>query len=259
MKKHEMVLDFTSLLDVILIILFLVLCTMNGKAQKDADKIDDLTAQKTAYEQLVAEQEEKLAELEQKNTELEEQLNTATEDSASWSSKYAELENEIEYYKDMAKRSQEALKQYLEIGGLGQYDAKLFEFFKESSITIEINVSLLSHTNTLLTMRRDGKKVMSYDFTPGKKTKDPTFDPPDQVYYYEVLSQNKQNIIERVDRILSDLVKASDYQVLLLITYESADTYDQNGLDVVKEALDDLKNNDAKGYKLKVADWGSIK
>ena len=43
MKKREIILDFTSLLDVILILLFLILCSMNASAKKDAEQIADLT------------------------------------------------------------------------------------------------------------------------------------------------------------------------------------------------------------------------
>ena len=45
MKKREIILDFTSLLDVILILLFLILCSMNASAKKDAEQIADLMVQ----------------------------------------------------------------------------------------------------------------------------------------------------------------------------------------------------------------------
>ena len=45
MKKREIILDFTSLLDVILILLFLILCSMNATAKKDAEEIESMKTQ----------------------------------------------------------------------------------------------------------------------------------------------------------------------------------------------------------------------
>jgi hypothetical protein len=167
-----MVLDFTSLLDVILIILFLVLCTMNGKARKDADKIDDLTAQNEAYEAQVAEQGEKIAGLEEKNTELDSELSAAQTELEQLKEKYAALEKENEYNKQIAQQAQENLKQYMEMGGYEQGDLELFGWFKEKVYSIEILMTTSDVADTpdaILTMKIDGKQIgRSFVFDPGK-------------------------------------------------------------------------------------------
>ena len=140
MKKHVMVLDFTSLLDVILIILFLVLCTMNGKAQKDAAAIESLEADKAAYEALTAEQRDEIDSLTEKNTELDETLTKTTEDLTELNKKYTEASAESDYYRVQAENAQENLKKYMEIGGMSDTDRIAFERFKENSAVFKITL-----------------------------------------------------------------------------------------------------------------------
>ena len=76
MKKREIILDFTSLLDVILILLFLILCSMNATAKKDAEQIAELTVQNEQLTEQKQELGEAAVKLENEKGQLAEQLNT---------------------------------------------------------------------------------------------------------------------------------------------------------------------------------------
>lgn len=140
MRKHEMVLDFTSLLDVILIILFLVLCTMNGKAQKDADKIDSLTEANSAYAQQVKDQGDEIDSLTQTNKEQADKIAELEQLVGELTDKNAELAESNEYYKNQAENAMATLDKYMEISGLGSTDKTLYALFKEKSISLELNL-----------------------------------------------------------------------------------------------------------------------
>jgi len=117
MKKHEMVLDFTSLLDVILIILFLVLCTMNGKAEKDAATIDELTEQNAAYAELTQQQKDELEALTTENTDISEQLAALLKEHEELQAKYDDVSAQNEENKKLAQAAQANLEKFMELAG----------------------------------------------------------------------------------------------------------------------------------------------
>ena len=119
MKKHEVVLDFTSLLDVILIILFLVLCTMNGKAQKDSDKIDELTQAQITMAAQIENQAGQIEELENTNKEQAERL----EEMEAVKKENDRLQAERD---DAVNR----LDKVIEYSGMGSTNLAIFELFK---------------------------------------------------------------------------------------------------------------------------------
>lgn len=95
MKKKELMLDFTSLLDVILIILFLVICTMNKTARADTAEIETLTAETAALseenDRLQTEYEIALTE----NAELTEEKEKLESEAEGFTGHIQALENEI--------------------------------------------------------------------------------------------------------------------------------------------------------------------
>ena len=72
MKKRELILDFTSLLDVMLILLFIVIANMNQASLAAGDELNAKLAQAdTQIQQLSGEREQMLAELEEQRADRE--------------------------------------------------------------------------------------------------------------------------------------------------------------------------------------------
>ena len=140
MKKHEMVLDFTSLLDVILIILFLVLCSMNGKAQKDAEKIDDLTANveslKDENEQLTG----TVKDLEKLQQELTETLEEIKKASLEKGQELDEMRVKYDELKLQYERISKNLDSIAALANLDINDAVKYEAFKGNAIAVELEL-----------------------------------------------------------------------------------------------------------------------
>ncbi len=145
MKKREIILDFTSLLDVILILLFLILCSMNATAKKDAEQIAELTVQN---EQL-AEQKQELGEaavkLENEKGQLADQLNTLQIQSEEKDKEISSLQTqnkELQQLADTSVASAQAATQLLEklqaMSGLNAVDQKQYELFLTNICRIEL-------------------------------------------------------------------------------------------------------------------------
>lgn len=145
MKKREIILDFTSLLDVILILLFLILCSMNATAKKDAEQIADL---KVKNEQLT-EQKQELSEaavgLENEKGQLAEQLNTLQTKNEEMDKEISSLQTqnkELRQLADTSVASAQAAAQLLEklqeLSGLNAIDQKQYELFLANICRIEL-------------------------------------------------------------------------------------------------------------------------
>ncbi len=236
MKKHEMVLDFTSLLDVILIILFLVLCSMNGKAQKDAEEIEDLKKQNAAYETQAAEQGEKISALEKENTELEDKLKQAQQELADLKKQYAEAVTDRDYYKTQAENAQNNLAKYMEIGGMSSTDLVAYQRFKENSAVFEISLVTLDPKDysrgNRLTVYKNNAQIGSALIIPTDK------DPQSE-------EETIKKIKDWVNKIFSGQVASlSSKEVFIVFKYDNGQIYLRTP-QVVKNAvehIDTLKN-----------------
>lgn len=170
MKKREIILDFTSLLDVILILLFLILCSMNASAKKDAEQIADLTVQN---EQL-AEQKQELGEaavkLENEKGHLTEQLETLQvqgeekdKEISSLQAQNKELQQLADTSVASAKAAAQLLEQLQELSGLNAIDQKQYELFLENICRIELQcVAKLGEKKTSITVFVDDKKQETF-------------------------------------------------------------------------------------------------
>lgn len=166
MKKREIILDFTSLLDVILILLFLILCSMNASAKKDAEQIANLTAQN---EQL-AEQKQELGEaavkLENEKGQLTEKLDALQAASEELDKEIAYLQaqnKELQQLADTSVASAKAATQLLEklqkLSGLNAVDQKQYELFLTNICRIELQcMAKLGEKKTSITVFVDDKK-----------------------------------------------------------------------------------------------------
>lgn len=167
MKKHEMVLDFTSLLDVILIILFLVLCSMNGKAQKDAKKIDDLEASTASLTSENGQLQGQIDDLEKQKSELEALLEEARKASLEKGQEVDRLQAEINRLSEQTKTLADLVAQYGEIQKLRPNDAKKYELFKGNAIAVELSLSdpnpnATQHIQCKVNMLVEGLKSANY-------------------------------------------------------------------------------------------------
>lgn len=245
MKKHEMVLDFTSLLDVILIILFLVLCTMNGKAEKDAATIDELTEQNKAYAELTQKQEDELNALTTENADISEQLAALQKEQEELQAKYEDVYAQNEENKALAQAAQENLKKFMEIAKLSSGDAALFGLFKEKAIALEIKVSATNPDNPTdckLMLYHDGKQVgKPLTFYPGNSNTRP---------WEKLLPSNITTIKTWLKSIFEDLVIEPGYKLVLISITENETGVMDKSSTVLKKALESLEMDRSKAYEL---------
>ncbi len=244
MKKHEMVLDFTSLLDVILIILFLVLCTMNGKAEKDAATIDELTEQNEAYAELTQKQEDELNALTTENADISEQLAALQKEQEELQAKYEDLKEQNTANEKLAQTAQANLEKFMEIAGLGKGDTTLFQLFGEITLRLELKLSV---SNPNATRLDDCKLTLYYN---GNSIGTPLiFNPGDVSNWEQLLPKNIPVIKKWLTAYLEDLGAGSDYN-LVLIALSEDEIVKYKSLDVVKKALESLDMDRTKGYDL---------
>ncbi len=96
--KRNVILDFTSLLDVILILLFMVIQSTGTQVSKKADENSKLNEQVSSQQQIIDSNRETLNELENMNSIL--------------SSQNAELQGMVDNLKDMQQMTEEKILQY---------------------------------------------------------------------------------------------------------------------------------------------------
>lgn len=166
MKKREIILDFTSLLDVILILLFLILCSMNASAKKDAEQIADLMVQNEQLTEQKQELGEAAVKLENEKGQLTEQIDALLVQSEEKSKEISSLQaqnKELQQLADTSVASAQAATQLLEklqvLSGLNAIDQKQYELFLANICRIELQcVAKLGEKKTSITVFVDDKK-----------------------------------------------------------------------------------------------------
>ena len=145
MKKREIILDFTSLLDVILSLLFLILWSMNATAKKDAEQIAELTVQNEQLTEQKQELGEAVVKLENEKGQLADQLNTLQIQSEEKDKEISSLQTqnkELQQLADTSVASAQAATQLLEklqaMSGLNAVDQKQYELFLTNICRIEL-------------------------------------------------------------------------------------------------------------------------
>ena len=145
MKKREIILDFTSLLDVILILLFLILCSMNATAKKDAEQIANLTVQNEQLTEQKQELGEAAVKLENEKGQLADRLNLLQAKSEEKDKEISSLQiqnRELQQIADTSVASAQAATQLLEqlqvLSGLNAIDQKQYELFLTNICRIEL-------------------------------------------------------------------------------------------------------------------------
>ena len=166
MKKREIILDFTSLLDVILILLFLILCSMNASAKKDAEQIADLTVQNEQLTEQKQELSEAAVKLENEKGQLSERLDALqiqSEEKDKEISSLQEKNKELQQLADTSVASAQAATQLLEklqaLSGLNALDQKQYELFLANICRIELQcVARLGEKKTSITVFVNDKR-----------------------------------------------------------------------------------------------------
>lgn len=166
MKKREIILDFTSLLDVILILLFLILCSMNASAKMDAEQIANLTVQNEQLTEQKQELGEAAVKLENEKGQLTEQLNALQAKSEALDKEMSSLQaqnKELQQLADASVTSAKAATQLLEklqeLSGLNAIDQKQYELFLENICRIELQcVAKLGEKKTSIAIFVDDEK-----------------------------------------------------------------------------------------------------
>ncbi len=166
MRKREIILDFTSLLDVILILLFLILCSMNASAKKDAEQIADLMVQNEQLTEQKQELGEAAVKLENEKGQLTEQLDALRVQSEEKNKEISSLQaqnKELQQLADTSVASAQAATQLLEklqaLSGLNAIDQKQYELFLANICRIELQcVAKLGEKKTSITVVVDDKK-----------------------------------------------------------------------------------------------------
>lgn len=242
MKKREIILDFTSLLDVILILLFLILCSMNASAKKDAEQIAGLTVQN---EQL-AEQKQELGEaavkLENEKAVLTEKLDTLQKQDAEKDKEINSLQaqnKELQQLADASVASAQAAARLLEklqaLSGLNAIDQKQYELFLANICRIELQcVARLGEKKTSIAIYVNDEKQETFFVGQGELSLEQTADVLrmhlDRAeaeiaivsMVYNGGSNIYQNIYEGLPKVILEL--AEEYRTRdLTIWYESVD------------------------------------
>lgn len=184
MKKREIILDFTSLLDVILILLFLILCSMNASAKKDAEQIAGLTVQN---EQLTVQKQElgeAAVKLENEKATLADQLDVLQGQVAGQEKEISSLQaqnKELQQLADTSVASAQAATQLLEklqaLSGLDAVDQKQYELFLANICRIELQcVAKLGEKKTSITIFVDDERKETILVGQGELTTEQTAD-----------------------------------------------------------------------------------
>jgi len=166
MKKREIILDFTSLLDVILILLFLILCSMNASAKKDAEQIAELTVQNGQLTEQKQELSEAAVKLENEKANLTEKLDDLQTQSDAKDKEISSLQaqnKELQQLADTSVASAQAATQLLEklqaLSGLNAIDQKQYELFLANICRVELQcMAKLGEKKTSITIFVDDKR-----------------------------------------------------------------------------------------------------
>lgn len=170
MKKREIILDFTSLLDVILILLFLILCSMNASAKKDAEQIADLTVQNEQLTEQKQELSEATIKLENEKSQLTEQLDVLQAQGEEKDKEISSLQaqnKELQQIADTSVASAQAATQLLEklqvLSGLNAVDQKQYELFLTNICRIELQcMAKRGEKKTSITVFIDDEKQETF-------------------------------------------------------------------------------------------------
>lgn len=112
MKKRELILDFTSLLDVMLILLFIVIANMNQVSLAAGDELNAKLAQAdTQIQQLSGEREQLLAELNAQQVNREE-YEAAMAELQQLQQRYETLQDEYDHLKITTNYDEDDLSVY---------------------------------------------------------------------------------------------------------------------------------------------------
>jgi len=243
MKKHEMVLDFTSLLDVILIILFLVLCTMNGKAQKDADTIDDLTQANVTMAAQLEEQAGQIEDLENTNKELAgllEEMEAIKKENSRLEAENAKLDKE-------RNEALERLDKYMEISGLDDYDSLVFDTVMKGVTSVEVRILYVTKEQADVELFQKDARSGEYRQVGNTLSINPSLS----------LVNNNANMVQSwLEALLSkNMSQNSESTVVLILRYSINNDPAQGGVansavTAVDNALKAIEKNDSKGYTL---------
>jgi len=258
MRKRELILDFTSLLDVIMIILFLVLGSVNANSMQAADdaKAAGLKAQELERQnlELTTKLESSQAEVAKLNEELEKYREELAKvksqlDSSVSEASYSELQ--VKY--DALLADYEYLKI---ISDASEYDSKVYEeAIERTGKVILYCTSVMSEKGTAvqfdLYSDADGDGVMEFqdEFL---ITHDMTMDSAQRTTYKaEMINQATQFLIGSVRDDESDLLWFSIYYDYDDVNISSFD------MEVMEGAIDNLEVKfDKRCYYIKFKTTG---
>ena len=242
MKKREIILDFTSLLDVILILLFLILCSMNASAKKDTEQIENMKAQN----ELLLEQKQELSdtavelgsEKEQIELELEKLMELYQQQSEELSgllTQNAELQQLADASIASAQVANELLEKLQELSGLNAIDQKQYELFLANICRMEVRCTAkLGEKKTSITIFVDDEEKETLLVGQGEMLLNETkgifrtyLDATDaQIAVVSMVYNGSSNIYQNI------------YDGLPQIILELAEEYQQKNLTIWFEPLD---------------------
>ncbi len=242
MKKREIILDFTSLLDVILILLFLILCSMNAAAKKDAEKIADLTIQKEQLTEQKQELGEAAVTLENENgklTELLKSLQKAGEEKDNEIDSLQAQNKELQQLVDSSVASAKAATQLLEklqsLSGLNAVDQKQYELFLSNICRIELQcVAKLGEKKTSITVLVNDEKQETLLVGQGELSLEQA---ADVLRTYLDAAESEIAIVSMVYNGSSNIYQ-NIYEGLPQMILELAEEYRANDFTVWYEAVD---------------------
>lgn len=226
MKKRDLVLDFTSLLDVIMIILFVVISSM-GQASFDAKE--------AAQAQM------------QENAESLQELNDSRQ-------LLADLQNE---YENVVLDNQELLKQLEELSeennlykakvvGKDVNEAKLYERIMKK--TQKITLICTPHINSSKSAGNE-VEITLYSDNSGSESEQEALDVVTFIHNFDLTKEERtrKNAEMQADmyRSLENVIKGKDLElVLITIEYTYGDKdFSQSDLNNIVGAVDDLERN----------------
>lgn len=237
MKKHEMVLDFTSLLDVILIILFLVLCSMNGKAQKDAKKIDDLEASTASLTSENGQLQGQIDDLEKQKSELEALLEEARKASLEKGQEVDRLTQENQKLEELLDTATQLAKTYEKLNGLSEADAKRFELLKYDTQAVTLRITkanTIDDYHYYVTLIADGIKSTGFMIEDVRKNDGPL----ESTYRYQ------KEFAEWLQNEMNSLSNVKEFKVCQINIDNNADLIVDHAFQIVKNAVFNLSEKD---------------
>ena len=242
MKKREIILDFTSLLDVILILLFLILCSMNATAKKDAEEIESMKTQNVLLLAQKQELSEAAVELDSKNEQLTQQLEelqglylTQGDELAGLQAKNEELQQLADASIASAQVANELLEKLQELSGLNAIDKKQYELFLSNICRIELQcVAKLGEKKTSITVFVDDEKKETILVGQGEL---PLYETKDVFRTHLDATKAKIAVVSMVYNGSNNIYQ-NVYDGLPQIILELAEEYQQKDLTIWFEPLD---------------------